>query len=87
LNNAIATQNDIPFFVSSTPATKTLAAALKKYEPSVVSSPNYGEAVTNSWVSGPPHTSGGKGGGCYSSYHGLTKDSDERALRAPWGNA
>ncbi len=52
LNNAIATQNDIPFFVSSTPATKTLAAALKKYEPSVVSSPNYGEAVTNSWVSG-----------------------------------
>jgi hypothetical protein len=29
-----------------------LAAALKKYEPSVVSSPNYGEAVTNSWVSG-----------------------------------
>lgn len=52
MDNTIATENDIPFFVKSTPATKAMVAALKKYEPSVADSPNYGEAVTNSWVSG-----------------------------------
>lgn len=52
MNNTIATENDIPFFVRSTPATKEMAAALKRYAPGVASSPNYGEAVTNSWVSG-----------------------------------
>jgi branched-chain amino acid transport system substrate-binding protein len=52
MDNTIATENDVPFFVRSTPATREMEAALKKYQPSVAASPNYGEAVTNSWVSG-----------------------------------
>lgn len=52
LNGTIATENDIPFFVTRTPATKALRAALKRYEPSVLSSANFGEAVINAWASG-----------------------------------
>ncbi len=52
MEGTIATQNDVPFFVHSTPATSVLAAALTTYAPNVLSSPGFGEAVTNSWVSG-----------------------------------
>jgi branched-chain amino acid transport system substrate-binding protein len=52
MDGTIATENDMPFFVTSTTATRAMRAALEKYEPAVLSSPNFGEAVTNSWASG-----------------------------------
>ncbi len=51
-NHLVGSEPDLPFFVKTTPAAKTYFAALKKYEPSVLTSPNYGEAVTQLWVSG-----------------------------------
>jgi len=51
-NKLIGAEPNIPFFVNSTPATQTMDAALKQYQPAVLKSPNYGEEVTQQWVSG-----------------------------------
>jgi branched-chain amino acid transport system substrate-binding protein len=51
-NRMIGSEPDLPFFTQSTPAAKTYRRALERYEPSVLASPNYGEAVTQLWVSG-----------------------------------
>lgn len=48
----IGAEPDIPFFVHTTRATKTYVAALKRYAPGTLTNPNYGETVTQSWVSG-----------------------------------
>jgi len=51
-NHFIGAETDLPFFVDTTPASKTMIAALKKYEPSTYNSPNYGEETTQFWVTG-----------------------------------
>lgn len=50
-NGMISMQPDIPFFVK-TPATDAMVAAFKKYEPSVLTNPNYDEEAVESWASG-----------------------------------
>jgi branched-chain amino acid transport system substrate-binding protein len=51
-DHTIGFENDIPFFVTSTPASKAEHAALEKYASSIFSSPDYGETATESWVMG-----------------------------------
>jgi branched-chain amino acid transport system substrate-binding protein len=51
-NRLVGSEPDLPFYVKTTPAAKTYFAALKKYQPGILSSPNYGEGVTQLWVSG-----------------------------------
>jgi branched-chain amino acid transport system substrate-binding protein len=48
----LAYQPDIPFFVTNTPGTKAMNKAFNKYQPGLVSNPNYGETAVQSWVSG-----------------------------------
>jgi branched-chain amino acid transport system substrate-binding protein len=48
----LAFEPQIPFNVDSTPATKTMIAAFKKYQPSLMSNPNYNGEVDEAWVSG-----------------------------------
>jgi branched-chain amino acid transport system substrate-binding protein len=48
----LAFEPQIPFNVSSTPATKTMLAAFKKYQPTLMSNPNYNGEVDEAWVSG-----------------------------------
>ena len=43
---------DVPFFVTNTPGTRAMFAAFKKYEPTMLTSPNFGETAVQSWVSG-----------------------------------
>jgi branched-chain amino acid transport system substrate-binding protein len=43
---------DMPFFVTNVPGTKAMLSAFRTYQPSLVSSPNYGETAVQSWVSG-----------------------------------
>jgi branched-chain amino acid transport system substrate-binding protein len=52
MNGNLDIQPDIPFFVDSTPATKAMYAAIRKYEPSLASSQNFGEVVVEAWTSG-----------------------------------
>jgi branched-chain amino acid transport system substrate-binding protein len=52
MNGNIDIQPDIPFFVDSTPATRTMYEAIRRYEPSLASSPNFGEVVVEAWTSG-----------------------------------
>ncbi len=51
-NNLLAFEPQIPFNVTNTPATKDMVAAFKKYQPSLMSSPNYNGEVDEAWVSG-----------------------------------
>lgn len=51
-DDMIATQPDIPFSVTNTPATKTMYAAFKKYEPGFTSNPNFNELAVESWTAG-----------------------------------
>lgn len=51
-NHLITTQPDIPFSVKNTPGTKTMYSALKKYAPSILTSPNFNEEAVMGWVSG-----------------------------------
>jgi branched-chain amino acid transport system substrate-binding protein len=48
----LAFEPQIPFNVTSTPATKTMVAAFKKYQPSLMGNPNYNGEVDEAWVSG-----------------------------------
>ena len=48
----ISTSGAIPFNVKNTPATKTMYAALNKYEPSLVTSGNFNEYVVQFWAAG-----------------------------------
>ena len=48
----IGFEQDVPFFLNDTPGTKLMNDTIKKYAPSVLSSPNYGEQETQMWVSG-----------------------------------
>ncbi len=51
-NNLLAFEPQIPFNVTNTPATKEMVAAFKKYQPSLMSSPNYNGEVDEAWTSG-----------------------------------
>lgn len=51
-NNMVATQPNIPFFVRNTPATKTMYAAFKKYQPAMLKDPNYNELAVEGWAAG-----------------------------------
>jgi branched-chain amino acid transport system substrate-binding protein len=51
-NNLLAFEPQIPFNVTNTPATKAMVSAFKKYQPSLMSSPNYNGEVDEAWVSG-----------------------------------
>ena len=48
----ISTSGAIPFNVKNTPATKTMYAELKKYEPSLLTNPNFNEYVVQFWAAG-----------------------------------
>lgn len=52
MNGNLDVQPDIPFFVNSTPATRAMYAAIRKYEPSLATSPDFGEVVVEAWTSG-----------------------------------
>lgn len=52
MNGNLDVQPDIPFFVDSTPAAKAMLAAFHTYEPSLVSSPDFGEVAVEAWTSG-----------------------------------
>lgn len=43
---------DIPFFLTNAPATRAMLKAFRKYEPSLLKNPNYGETAVQAWVSG-----------------------------------
>jgi branched-chain amino acid transport system substrate-binding protein len=51
-NNLLAFEPQIPFNVTNTPATKAMVAAFKKYQPALLSSPNYNGEVDEAWTSG-----------------------------------
>jgi branched-chain amino acid transport system substrate-binding protein len=51
-NGLLAFEPQIPFNVTSTAATKTMVAAFKKYQPSLMGNPNYNGEVDEAWVSG-----------------------------------
>jgi branched-chain amino acid transport system substrate-binding protein len=51
-NKLIGSEPDLPFFVTNTPAAKTMVNAFNKYEPGLVHNVNYGEEVTQAWISG-----------------------------------
>jgi branched-chain amino acid transport system substrate-binding protein len=51
-NNLLAFEPQIPFNVTNTPATKAMISAFKKYQPSLMSSPNYNGEVDEAWTSG-----------------------------------
>jgi branched-chain amino acid transport system substrate-binding protein len=50
MQGLIAAQPDVPFFVDNTPATREMHAAMARYEPAALSSPNYTEEVTQAWI-------------------------------------
>jgi len=49
---SIGFETDIPFFVTDTPGTEAMVRAIRKYSPSILSSPNYNEEATISYISG-----------------------------------
>jgi branched-chain amino acid transport system substrate-binding protein len=51
MNGNIDVQPEIPWFVHNA-ATKPMYDALKKYAPSVITGPNFGEVVVQSWAAG-----------------------------------
>ena len=51
-NNMLGIQPDIPWFVKNTPATKAMYAAWKKYEPNILTDPNFNELAVEGWASG-----------------------------------
>jgi branched-chain amino acid transport system substrate-binding protein len=54
---------DIPFFVKSTPAAKAMYAAFNKYQPSILTSPNFGDPTSTAYVSGLLFGAAAKAGG------------------------
>lgn len=59
----IATEDNMPFFVTSTPASKTMHDAWNKYEPGITSSPNLDEEAVLAWTSGMLIAEGARAGG------------------------
>ncbi len=51
-NYLLAFEPQIPFNVTNTPATKEMISAFKKYQPTLMSNPNYNGEVDEAWVSG-----------------------------------
>jgi branched-chain amino acid transport system substrate-binding protein len=51
-NNLLAFEPQIPFNVTNTPGTKAMISAFKKYQPKLISDPNYNGEVDEAWVSG-----------------------------------
>jgi branched-chain amino acid transport system substrate-binding protein len=51
-SNLLAFEPQIPFNVTNTPATKIMISAFKKYQPKLMSDPNYNGEVDEAWVSG-----------------------------------
>ena len=51
-NNLLAFEPQIPFNVTNTPATKQMVSAFKKYQPKLMSDPNYNGEVDEAWTSG-----------------------------------
>lgn len=62
-NGMIATEDNIPFFVSSTPASKIMHDAWQKYAPQIISSPNLDEEAVLAWTSGMLIAEGAQAGG------------------------
>lgn len=62
-NRFIGAEPDVPFFVKNTPATRAYYAALRKYEPSVLTNANFGETVTQSWIDGLLISAAARAGG------------------------
>src|SRR5207248_18502 len=50
-NKFLSMQPQIPFFVNNTPATQTMIAAFKQYEPGLTNDPNYNGEVVEAWTS------------------------------------
>ena len=48
----VGIQPDIPWFVNSTPATKTMYSAWKKYQPGILTNSNFNELAVEGWASG-----------------------------------
>ena len=59
----LGTQDNIPFFVTSTPGSKTMHAALQQYQPSVLSSPQYSALGPILWNTGLLIAQGAQAGG------------------------
>ena len=59
----IATEDNIPFFVTSTPASKTMHDAWQQYEPQILKSPNLDEVAVIAWSAGMLIAEGAKAGG------------------------
>jgi branched-chain amino acid transport system substrate-binding protein len=52
LQGLVSIENNLPAEDTSNPAVQTMTAALNKYEPGTVSSPDYGPGATGVWASG-----------------------------------
>jgi branched-chain amino acid transport system substrate-binding protein len=59
----IATEDNIPFFVTSTPASQTMHNAWQQYEPQIMKSPNLDEEAVIAWSAGMLIAEGAKAGG------------------------
>jgi branched-chain amino acid transport system substrate-binding protein len=59
----IATEDNIPFFVSSTPASATMHGAWQQYEPQILKSPNLDEEAVIAWSAGMLIAEGAQAGG------------------------
>ena len=64
---AIFNNLNVPFFSTQVAGVKTMNAAFKKYQPSVLNSPNYSEIAVQAWVSGLLLSAAAKAGGVTSS--------------------
>lgn len=61
-NGMIATEDNIPFFVDSTKASKAMHDAWHKYQPQIISSPNLDEEAVLGWTAGMLIAEGAKAG-------------------------
>ncbi len=62
-DRSIGFETDIPFFVDSTPGTRAMNRALERYAPAILTSPEYNEIATISWISGLLFGAAAKAGG------------------------
>lgn len=60
---AIFNNLNVPYFSTQVAGVKTMNAAFKKYQPSVLTSPNYSEIAVQTWVSGLLLSAAAKAGG------------------------
>lgn len=66
-NKFIGFVEDIPFFATSVPGVKTYIDAMKKYQPSTLTNPNYSEVTIQNWISGLLLAAAVKGAGATAS--------------------